>query len=515
MLVQNILDGTASKFCTSHAVWDRDRWYSYEEIQKGADTVAQWLANHGLKRGERVGLLLKNSWEYIAMYFGILKADGVVVGLNQELMTGDLDYMIRDSEVQFLLTTKILAGKLVKDFPETVTGLNGVLLTEGPVPETIQNANACVDCFNQLTLSDSAYQSRSIDLDLAEIVYTSGSTGLPKGVMLSHLNLVSNMRSIVSYFELTEKDRIMVILPFYYIYGKSLLLTHFMAGGSVVIDNGFMFPEKVLKNMEKTEVTGFAGVPSTFSVILNRCDYSADRFPHLRYMSQAGGALAPSLQQKVIDTIKPASLFVMYGATEAAPRLSWLPPEKLQSKIGSIGIPVDNVELKVVDSEGADLPDGEFGEIIARGSNIMMGYWKDQTATEAVLKNGFYYTGDLGIRDNDGYFFVKGRSKEFLKVRGYRVSAREIEEKLLTFDEIAEAAVIGIPDETLGEAIKAFIVFQKEKHLENEEIFKQLSDTLPSYKLPKYVCICGDLPKNESGKILKTALKKEESYESN
>jgi acyl-CoA synthetase (AMP-forming)/AMP-acid ligase II len=349
---------------------------------------------------------------------------------------------------------------------------------------------------------------RCIDIDLASIVYTSGSTGAPKGVMLSHQNVLSNTCSIVQYLELTDTDRMMVVLPFYYIYGKSLLTTHFYVGGSIVLDNRFALPQVVLHAMKKTEVTGFAGVPSTFLILLNRSAVRKFKFESLRYLTQAGGSMAPAIQKKVAEVFAPAKLFIMYGATEAAPRLSYLEPEMLPLKWGSIGKAIPNVDLFVADENGNELPQGHSGEIVARGSNIMVGYWNDPLETARVVRNGLYYTGDIGRMDKDGYIYVVGRNKDIVKVGGFRVSTKEIEDALLGIDEVHEVAVIRVDDPILGEAIKAFIVPREGADLTRKKVEKALKSMLPLYKKPKYIEFIDSIPMNKSGKYLPTELSK-------
>jgi acyl-CoA synthetase (AMP-forming)/AMP-acid ligase II len=300
----------------------------------------------------------------------------------------------------------------------------------------------------------------------------------------------------------------MVVLPFYYIYGKSLLNTHFAVGGSVVIDNRFLYPNVILQTMAEQEATGFAGVPSTFTILLGRSNVRSRKFPKLRYLTQAGGAMAPAVQKDVAETFSPASLFIMYGATEASARLSYLPPEDLPRKWGSIGKAIPNVELFVADENGRPLPTGEEGEIVARGSNIMSGYWNHPEETAKVLRNGLYYTGDIGRSDDEGFLYVVGRSKDMIKIGGNRVSAKEIEEALHEHPAVAEAAVIGVPDMVLGEAPKAFVVLRDSF---GKDIAEQLPGFLQShlalYKIPKLYEIRDSLPKTDSGKILKQKLK--------
>ena len=511
MQVHNLLERTAEQFPNNKAAWYINEWKSYYEINSAANKIAAYLVDCGVKRGDRVSILYENSIDYINIYFGILKAGAVVVGLNTDTNKDTLSYLLQNSESKTIFASKKGIKYLKEALSECPDIKNVITDSAGlSVLDNIKNG--------RLTLLSNIYSGkeletpvRTIDIDLAEIVYTSGSTGKPKGVMLTHLNLVSNMRSISNYLKLNEEDRVMVILPFYYIYGKSLLLTHFLTGGSVVIDNRFVYPNKVLETMSKTAVTGFAGVPSTFLILLNRSKLKETDIPSLRYVTQAGGAMAPAVQKEVVKAFSPAKVFIMYGATEAAPRLSWLDPDLLFSKWGSIGIPVDNVDLLIVDDEGNELPRGETGEIAARGSNIMHGYWKDPEGTKKVLKQGMYFTGDLGKQDEDGYFYVLGRSKDIIKVKGFRVGAKEIEETILEVDEVHETAVVGVDDPVLGEAVLALIIPKKKEWNDSAKVLQYLKDKLPAIKVPKYIEFREEFPKNESGKIMKTVIKEHEN----
>lgn len=515
MQVHQLLEQAADRFPDKKAVWHNEEWSTYREVNTAAGKIASHLVHHGLERGDRVAVLYENSIDYIAAYFGILKAGAVVVGLNTETNAEALIYLLNNSEAKAIISnkkyTKHLLPALVKS-----PYLKEVIINQDDLSEYEKIGHCHTERLDDVYKNREEKQNvRSIDIDLAEIVYTSGSTGKPKGVMLTHLNLVSNMKSICMYLHLTEADRIMVILPFYYIYGKSLLLTHFLMGASVVIDNRFVFPNKVLETMEKTKTTGFAGVPSTFMILLNRSNLKDMSLKSLRYVTQAGGAMAPAVQKQVVKAFDPAGVYIMYGATEAAPRLSWLEPELLFQKWGSIGVPVDNVDLLIVDSDGKELPRGQEGEIAARGSNIMKGYWKDPEETAMVLKHGMYFTGDLGKQDNEGFFYVVGRSKDIIKVKGFRVGAKEIEEAILEINEVHETAVIGVDDPVLGEAVIALIIPKEKNWSDSEKIMQYLKGKLPPLKLPKYIEFRESFPKNESGKILKTKLKEEEKKRSN
>ncbi|MGD9897723.1 MAG: class I adenylate-forming enzyme family protein [Calditrichaceae bacterium] len=511
MQINQFLENSAQIYPEKQAVWYKDQWLSYADIELHSNKIGNYLKENGIRRGDRVAILYENSFDYIIGYYGILKAGGVTVALNTETNANTLIYLLNDSGAKAIISNSKYSRHLVLAIRKSPY-LRTVIIHQDDLSE-YNDVGHCsqirlTDIYDQG--NDGSPSVRGIDIDLASIVYTSGSTGKPKGVMLSHLNVVSNTVSITEYLRLSHQDRIMVVLPFYYIYGKSLLNTHFYAGGSVVIDNRFAFPNVILSTMQKTQVTGFSGVPSTFMILLNKSGIRKQNFESLRYLTQAGGAMAPAIQKEVVKVMAPAKLYIMYGATEASARLSYLDPNDLPRKWGSIGKAIPNVDLFVADDRGRELPQGETGEIVARGSNLMQGYWNDKDETGKVLKNGLYYTGDLGKMDEEGFLFVVGRTKDIIKVGGERISAKEIEEKILEINKVHEVAVIGVKDDLLGEAMKAFIVPRDGEIPDEEEIRAILKKNLPLYKQPKYICFAEKLPKNESGKILKNLLKEQE-----
>jgi long-chain acyl-CoA synthetase len=507
MLVSDILFRTARDSADRPAVWFEGKWCAYGEIGQAASALANFLGRVNILPGERVAILLDNSFDYVVAHFGALAAGAVEVSLNTDLKSEDLKSLLLDCEAAVLIVSQKHALQwtvILEELPAL-----RLLLTDSP-PGKLPPVPARISV-HSLTEATAQGGSESLPVprvaaDLASIVYTSGSTGRPKGVMLSHLNLVSNMHSIVQYLGLLPTDRMMVVLPFHYIYGRTLLYTHFLSGGSIVIDNRFAFPTAVLKTMEEQEVTCFAGVPSTFSILLRKTDVARRRFPHLRLLTQAGGAMAPALQQEVARTFASAKLYVMYGSTEAAPRLTYLDPELLPRKWGSIGRAIPNVEVIIADENGNRMPPGTTGELAARGLNIMLGYWKDPKGTAAVLRHGYYFTGDLGYEDEDGCIFLTGRAREIIKAGGNRVSAKEIEEHIVAITDVVEVAVIGIPDEILGEAIKAFIVV-RDTSLTEYHIRAHLQRHLAPFQQPKFIEFTDALPKNQAGKILKTELR--------
>lgn len=339
--------------------------------------------------------------------------------------------------------------------------------------------------------------------DSALILYTSGSTGRPRGVIQTFANINANTRSIVEYLGLTAADRALLMLPLYYCYGRSVLQTHLLVGGSLYLEKRMAFPRLVLETLASEKCTGLAGVPLTFEIFRRQVNVSTVHMPSLRYLTQAGGAMAPATTAWVRDSFRPARLFVMYGQTEATARLAYLPPERAEEKVGSMGIAIPGVELRVVDDHGRELPTGEVGQLIARGANVTLGYLDDPEGTAAILRDGWLWTGDLAERDADGFFYHRGRVREVLKVGGRRVSPIEIEQVIERHPGIAEAAVIGVRDALKGEVPLAVVVPRPGVALREAEILLFCSERLPPYLLPVAAKFTKALPRNPAGKLLR------------
>ena len=507
IVIPDFLRQSAQKHPEKPAVWYKGMWMAYGQLDMRSNQLANHLIETGVARGDRVSLLYENSFNYIISYHAILKAGAIAVPLSADTTVDALSYYLNHSESKVLISNERFM-RFVHPAARNAPELDQVIL-ERQYLSAIQGKFSCKtsrleDIFDDA--SDRAPDVRLADRDPASIVYTSGSTGSPKGVLLSHLNVVSNTKSIVQYLRLTSDDRVMVTLPLCYIYGQSLLTTHFSVGGSLVIENQFFYPKIVLRTMQKTGVTGFSGVPSTFIRMLNRSKVRETQIETLRYVTQAGGHMAPAVRKEVAEAFSPAKLFIMYGATEAAPRLTYLDPSKLDDKLASIGKAIPDVEVLVVDKEGRPVVSGQTGEIIARGPNIMVGYWKDPKGTDAVIRSGYYHTGDLGQVDDEGSIYVVGRLKDMIKSNGFRVSAREVEDAIMEIAGVAEVAVKSVEDETTGEAIKAYLVLQNGEKMSFEDVRRKLKGRLPEYKIPRHVEIRDELPKNASGKIMKNQL---------
>jgi acyl-CoA synthetase (AMP-forming)/AMP-acid ligase II len=500
-LLHQFLVKTASRHPERCTLLEGERVTTYQELATGADRVAAGLAQLGVGRGDRVALLAHNSRFYVESLFGILAAGAVAVPLNTAASPKSVRFFLGDSGARLMLVGRgceRLVHKLLADL-----GPVRDLVLEGPA--RLEPAAARLHRASELD-----GQMPRVELqedDVASIVYTSGSTGTPRGATLSHRNLVANAHAILAYLSLTKEDRMLEVLPFYYIYGTSVLTTHIAVGASLVLENRFMYPQAAVDTMESQGCTGFAGVPSSFAILLNRTTF-AERCPEsLRYVTQAGGAMSPALTRRLMTAVAPRRVYVMYGATEAAGRLSYVPPEALADNIGSIGQPIDGVSFSLRTDAGDEAGPGEVGEIVAQGDCIMRGYWNDAAETEAALGPSGYRTGDLARINANGFYEIVGRKKDMIKSGAHRISAKEIEEEILEHDNVHEVAVVGAPDELLGEAIWAFVV-PREASLSSAQVRAFLGPRLPAFKQPGVVEICADLPKNASGKIMKEPLRK-------
>jgi acyl-CoA synthetase (AMP-forming)/AMP-acid ligase II len=484
------------------AVVHNDRRLTFKEINRRANALAAWLISSQVGAGSRVILLFENSVEYIIGYYGVLKTGATVVPLNTDIKKDQLTFLLDEIDPAAIICSYRFERLLkMMDFQDRP--LTKLVVFK---PRLDWSANH-VSVIALEDILKTAHPEKSADItieadSLASIIYTSGSTGTPKGVMLSHRNIVSNVTSICEYLALSENDIQMVVLPFFYVMGKSLLNSHFAAGGSVVINNKVAYPATVIKQMISENVTGLSGVPSTYAYLLYRSPLKnmAPQLKTLRYCSQAGGHMAEHLKRELRATLPEwTQIYIMYGATEASARLSYLDPHYYETKMGSIGKAIPGVSMQVVDNDGTPLPAHEIGELTARGPNIMMGYWQDPEGTAAVLDRNGYHTGDLGYADDDGFFYVTGRRDSLLKVSGHRINPQEIEDLLLSTGLLAEAAVIGLPDELTGNRLVA-LVTPKDDAGAPEKLESFCGTHLPVYKRPASIRVVRSLPKKSSGK---------------
>lgn len=476
--------------------------YSYGDLTAAARSVADYLVELAIPRGGRVLLVAENSIFWVACYLGILRAGCVVVPIAANTSPTDFHYILHETDAAV-----VCAQASVAVAHAAVLAGKHVMTDRTLLPISSVASYRLFETRSTDGLSEKVYPPTGAN-DLAAVVFTSGTTGQPRGVMVSHGNIIANTESIIAYLSLTDADRIMAVLPFHYCYGASLLHTHLRIGGEVVIENRFMYPEVVLQRLIETRCTGFAGVPSHFQILLRNSTLRKKQFPDLRYVQQAGGHLAPTFVRELRRTLPGTNIFIMYGQTEATARLSFVPPDRLEEKLGSIGRGMPGVTLRVLNAAGHDVKPGEVGEVVAQGENVTLGYWNAPDETAACFRGGALYTGDLATVDDEGYIYVVDRAKDFVKCRGEKVSCRQLEETILECEELLEAAVIGVPDPILGEAVRAFIVPRVKAVTGLEErVAAFCKSRLPAHHLPKTLVVVQGLPKNSSGKIMKQALK--------
>ena len=459
---------------------------SFKDLYTNSLKVAAYLNEH-IGTDKNVVLIGPNSVFFITAYLGILKSGNVCVPLNYAIEQENLDYILKTTETHTSIVSKGLLSKL--EF-----GDNIAIIDEEVLNEIIKGQ------------THSTFDKNFDQNKVAEIIFTSGSTGEPKGVMISHKNIMANTDSIIDYLKLTPNDIIGIVLPFFYCYGLSLLHTHLKVGGSIVLNNSFIFLGSVINDLKHFKCTGFAGVPSHFQILLKKSqNFKNTEFPDLRYVTQAGGKLHSVFIEEFINAFPKIDFFVMYGQTEATARLSYLAPQRLKDKISSIGQAIPGVTLKVVNKKGEMARTNEEGELLAKGDNIMLGYYKDKKGTENTLKNGWLHTGDIAKVDADGYIYIVARKKEIIKVGGKRVSPKEIEAVILSVPEVVDCTITGIPDEILGEAIQATIVLQGKTDQDQmkERILYTCSEKLAMFKIPQKIVFESSITMSSTGKKIK------------
>jgi len=485
------------------ALWLVDKEHSFGELQHAAATIGRYLLQIGGQKGDRVTLISDNSFFWVAAYLGTLLAGLICVPLPSDISPEDLDYVLGITRAGIAFVQASHATRLGENF----RGVHWVTDRELPRLPFLASQKSLGSVLLAVTNGQHALPT-VVPEDLAALMFTSGSTGKPRGVMVSHANIMANTESIIEYLRLTENDRMMTVLPFHYCFGTSLLHTHLKAGASLVLDSRFMYPEVVLTRMLNTQCTGFAGVPSHFQILLRSSSIRKKKFPSLRYVQQAGGHLAPSFIRELQEALPEAQVFVMYGQTEATARLSYLPPEYLDSKPESIGKGIPGVNLQVLNGSGDEVLPGEVGEIVAEGENVTRGYWRSSEESEKSFRAGRLYTGDLATVDEAGFIYVVDRAKDFLKCGGKRVSCQQLEEQLLAFGSILEAAVIGVSDQVLGEAVKAFVVPRRGEPAGLEERLRLFCrEHISAQLVPRDIVVLQNLPKNTAGKVLKHSLR--------
>ncbi len=516
MLVQEFLERTADRLPEKIGLVADGRRMTYAEIEAQANQFANTLAAHGIRRGDRVLIFLPNCLEAVVAIFGTLKAGSVFVVVNATTRPNKLAYIANNCQAKAI----VIPGRhahLVRGLAAQAPSICCAVLT-GLAPGTVPEAQEWFIPFPNILLFHeilARYSSQrpaqvNIDLDLACLVYTSGSTGDPKGVMCDHNNVDFVTSSIIQYLENSEEDVIINLLPLSFDYGLYQVLMTFKFGGRLVLEKGFLYPAQILKRIEQEKVTGFPGVPTIFAQ-LAQMDLSTFNVSSIRYLTNTAAALPVKHIEQIRSQFPKARLFSMYGLTETK-RTLYLPPEELDRRPDSVGIAIPGTEVWLEDETGSRLGPGQVGELVVRGRHVMRGYWNDPELTALRFRPGpipgerLCYSGDLFRSDDEGFFYFIARKDDIIKSRGEKVSPLEVERVLYALEGVVEAAVIGVPDPILGQAIKAFIVAPGVK-MDRNIVLSHCRAHLEDFMVPRYVEICEALPKTGSGKIQKNDLR--------
>jgi long-chain acyl-CoA synthetase len=494
-----ILTATAERLPEQTAFKLDDVELSYSMLDEGSARVAALLKSKGLGQGDRVGLMLPNVPYFPAIYYGILRAGGVVVPMNVLLKGREVAFYLEDPGAKILFVWG--------DFAEAAetgaenAGAEVILVKPGEFEKLLAEQEP-----------DRDMADKSAD-DTAVILYTSGTTGKPKGAELTHSNLHKNSAGVSEKLgELSEEDVLLGALPLFHSFGQTCTMNSAVVVGATVTMLPRFDPEKALEIIERDKVTIFQGVPTMYNAMLHSesCD-NADCSSLRTCMS--GGAAMPAELMRAFEEKFGCIILEGYGLSETSPVASFNHPDR-ERKPGSIGTPIEGVEMQVWDDDGNELPQGEVGEIVIRGHNIMKGYWnRDEANKEAITEDGWFRTGDMAKVDEDGYFFIVDRKKDLIIRGGYNVYPREIEEVLYEHPAIQEAAVVGVPHDELGEEVGAAVVLKQGESLDADELKSYVKEQVAAYKYPRKVWFVDELPKGPTGKILKREIEVPEKVE--
>jgi long-chain acyl-CoA synthetase len=507
MLVHEFLIHSAAAFPGKVALVCGGRRLTYAELDVMSDRLATALAEGGVGRGDRVAVHLHNSVESVVAIFAILKAGGVFVVVNATTKRDKLAFVLNNCRAVALIAEGRIDGSTLDQLFQGVPSLKlGIACGRQAASATGPGVSTFEEI--QARLPAPPPVNRNIDLDLACLIYTSGSTGEPKGVMSDHGNVDFATSSIISYLRNTPEDIVINVLPLSFDYGLYQLLMTFKFGGTLVLERSFTYPAQILKRIEEERVTGFPGVPTIFTMLL-QLDLSSFDLSSLRYLSNTAAALPPSHISQLRGKFAWATLFSMYGLTETK-RTLYLPPDQLDRRPGSVGIAIPGTEVWIEDETGLRLGAGETGELMIRGRHVMRGYWEAPEATALRFRPGTIpgervcCSGDLFRMDEDGYYYFVGRKDDIIKSRGEKVAPKEVENVLHMLPGVL-AAVIGVPDPIMGQAVKAFVVARGPAFTE-AQVISHCRAHLEDFMVPKYIEFRDELPITSSGKVSKLGL---------
>ena len=516
-LIHHMLRTSAERHPDEEALVDAAQRLSYTQAAKQCDTIASGLQKVGIKRGDRVGIWLESSVLQAISILGASESGGVFVPINSLLFPDQARHIMRDCGTLGLITTK---EKIVSSVGilETLASLRFIISVNGR-PEC--DPTIPVYLLPDILAAEDGCTPRDLRIgkDLAAILYTSGSTGKPKGVMLSHEQVMAGSSIVSDYLRITSSERIIGVLPLSFDAGLNQLMTAVQQGGTFV-PMTFTFAREIVKTLEREQITGMAGVPTLWS-LMSQPSSSLEKtaLPQLRYITNTGGRMPQAVLELLRRALPSTKIFLMYGLTEAF-RSTYLPPDELDRRPDSMGTAIPDTEILVVNEKGERCKPGEVGELVHRGPTVSMGYWGQPELTAKVLRPHPFapaelgntekvcYSGDLVKSDEEGFFYFVGRRDNMIKSSGFRISPTEVEEVLFQSGMLREAAVIGIPDGTLGHVIRAYVAPRDGESVNPDVLLEFCAAKMPRYMVPKTIEVLDVLPKTSSGKVDYPALRR-------
>jgi len=502
-----MLDNSTEKFANRDVIIFGQRKIKYKELKSLSDNIACGLLELGIKKGERVAILLNNCPEFIICYFGIIKMGAVAVTINHMLTIDETKFILEDSGSSALITSEVFKD-MARQLNLRLDSLQHIVTTSKTYDEFIN-----LKSWYGLPARSLRYETIKPD-DVAVILYTSGTTGHPKGAMLTHSNLISNARAAARAIKTNHKDSFICFLPLFHSFAATVcMLMPIIVGARIVVMRSVRPFKRFIRAIRRNKVSIFVGIPSIYNIL------SEIKLPFLLNtifirlfnpirLCISGAASLPKQTLSKFEARFRVALIEGYGLTEASPIVS-LNPIKGRRIPGSIGLPLEDIKIRIVDKQGRDLDIGGAGELLVKGSNVMKGYFRLKEATQQTLNDGWLYTGDIAKIDEDGYLYIVGRMKDMVNVRGLNVYPREIEEILYQHPKVKEAAIIGIQDPHKGEVPKGFVVLKDGEHAQERELISFLRGKIAPYKIPHRIEFRDSLPKNTTGKILKRLLREE------
>jgi acyl-CoA ligase (AMP-forming) (exosortase A-associated) len=512
-----LLANSVQRYPDKIAIVDGHHHYTYAELGRQARALAEALLDEGVRPGDRVGVYLDKSWEAVVAVFAISQTGAAFVNINPLLKERQVRHIVSDAGIGVLLTS---AGKLQgMSLPEVHTIFYAG--EDMPVPMSQGAQVRCRSMVQVMARPTDSMPLRRVpvpETGMATILYTSGSTGLPKGIMWSQHNLVVGAQIVSTYLENTADDRVLSVLPFSFDYGLNQLTTMVRVGGTLVLQRSSL-PGEILRSLRDERITGLAGIPPVWVLLLqNHRALREQPLQCLRYITNSGGMVPQAHIEQLRRLLPYTKIYLMYGLTEAF-RSTYLPPEELERRPTSMGKAIPNTEIWVLNERGEHCKPGEVGELVHRGPTVAMGYWGNPEATARVYRSNPFlppqaqctekvvYSGDLVRMDEDGFLYYVGRRDEQIKSEGYRMSPQEIEELLYTLPGIKEAVAFGVPEPSVGQRVAVVVSLQPDRPCTEDDIRQHFRVNAPPYMMPKFIEIWGELPKTPTGKIDRPAVK--------